>query len=154
MCFEHHMALARYAVGALGVEVHAAMWPGFPFLNPVIDACSRQLSYENGCFVVVAREIMSPDRAVAGMPAIDRSAPSWQMRGGSSIIAPGGEYLAGPVFDVETIVIAELDLGRIGLQKWFVDGAGHYSRPDVFQLRWNRAPKPPVVFEPPPPRQS
>jgi nitrilase len=144
MCFEHHMALARYAVGSLGVQVHASLWPGYGWLHPVVDACTRQLSFENGCFVVVAREVMSPERVVAGMPAVDKSASSFHQHGGSAIIAPGGEYLAGPVYDQEAIITAEIDLERIGLQKWFFDGSGHYSRPDVLQLRWHRHSKRPV----------
>jgi nitrilase len=145
LCFEHHMAPARYALGSLGVQVHASLWPGYPWLHPSVDACTRQLAFENGCFVVVAREVMSPDRIVSGMPVADKSAPSFRQAGGSAIIAPGGEYLAGPVYDEETIVIAEIDLGRIGLQKWFIDGTGHYARPDVFQLLWHKHPKRPVV---------
>ena len=148
-CFEHHMALARYAVASLGVQIHASIWPGYPWLNPVVDACTRQLAYENGCFVIVAREVMSTERVAPGMPPIKLSASSWNMVGGSAIIAPGGAYLAGPVYDQETIVFAEIDLAAIGLQKWFFDGTGHYSRPDVLQLRWNKNPKQPVVLAPP-----
>ena len=145
LCFEHHMAPARYALASMGVQVHASMWPGYGWLHSSVDACTRQLAFENGCFVVVAREVMTADRLVPGMPVPEKSAGSFAQTGGSAIIAPNGEYLAGPTYDLETILLADIDLGQISLQKWFLDGAGHYARPDVFQLVWHRQPKRPVV---------
>ncbi len=144
LCFEHQMAPARYALCTLNCEVHAASWPGFHFLDPIIDASARQLAFENGCFVIVAREVMSPELIPDVMPGVGEHGHHWGMHGGSSIISPMGEYLAEPVFDQETIVCAEIDTAQISLAKWFVDGAGHYARPDVFQLRWDKRPKPPV----------
>ena len=55
-------------------------------------------------------------------------------RGGSAIIAPNGGYLAGPVFDEETILHASLDLKEIDRECMTLDVSGHYSRPDVFQF--------------------
>ena len=144
LCFEHQMAPARYALCSLDCQVHAASWPGFAFLHPIIDASMRQLAFENGCFVVVAREVLSPDLLADDMPGVGDDGHHWQMHGGSAIISPMGEYLAGPVYDEETIVYAEIDLSQRSLAKWFVDGAGHYARPDVFQLKWDKRPKKPV----------
>ena len=56
-------------------------------------------------------------------------------RGGSAIIAPDGRYLAGPVFDEETILYATLDLQEIEQESMTMDVSGHYSRPDVFQMK-------------------
>ena len=148
LCFEHHMSPARYALGSLGVELHAAMWPGYPWLNRSVDACTRQLAFENGCYVLVAREVMNPDRLAPGMPEPIKSASSFMQTGGSAIIAPNGEYVVEPVFDQEQILVAELDPSVVGLQKWFFDGAGHYTRPDVFQMLWHRQPKPAVISQP------
>ena len=69
------------------------------------------------------------------------------MRGGSAIINPLGKVLAGPCFDGETILMASLDLNDIGRGKFDFDVAGHYSRPDVFQLIVNEAPARPVVIK-------
>ncbi|MEZ5498653.1 MAG: carbon-nitrogen hydrolase family protein [Steroidobacteraceae bacterium] len=141
-CFEHHMALARYAVGSLGVQVHASLWPGYEWLNPIVDACTRQLAFENACFVVVAREVMSPEQIAVNMPQVEIDRSGYQMTGGSAIIAPGGTYLAGPVSgEKETIVCAEIDLDRCLQQKWWFDGYGHYARPDVMRLDWDRRAK-------------
>lgn len=67
------------------------------------------------------------------------------MRGGSVIINPLGKVLAGPHFEGETILAANLDLNEIGRGKFDFDVAGHYSRPDVFRLIVNEEPMPPVV---------
>ncbi|MCK5360755.1 MAG: carbon-nitrogen hydrolase family protein, partial [Gammaproteobacteria bacterium] len=56
LCYEHQMALARFALCTMGVQLHVAAWPGHAFLDPIIDASMRQLALENGCFVMVARE--------------------------------------------------------------------------------------------------
>ena len=108
ICYEHFMAPARYALAGLGVEAHASVWPGYPSLHANIDAATRQLAVENACAVVVAREVMSADRLPPGTPFAEHSR-MWEMNGGSAIIAPGGAYLAGPVYDDETILYAEVD---------------------------------------------
>ena len=66
-------------------------------------------------------------------------------RGGSAIFAPLGEVLAGPLYDQEGTLFAELDLGEIARAKFDLDVVGHYARPDVFQLIVNERPALPVV---------
>ena len=57
-----------------------------------------------------------------------------------------GHVLAGPLWDEEGILMAELDLSEIGKSKLDFDAVGHYARPDVFQLQVNASAQPPVVF--------
>ena len=144
ICYEHQMAPARYALSTLGIQVHASVWPGWDQLHPVIDAATRHLAYENACYVIVARETMSPDLLPSGTPFGEE--PFWHASGGSAIIAPGGKYLVEPVIDREAIVYAEVDLESTIESKRWVDSAGHYARPDVFQLHWDKRPKPPAVI--------
>ena len=68
------------------------------------------------------------------------------MHGGSAIIAPDGTVLAGPVFDQEVVLDAEIDLDEIARGHLDMDAVGHYSRPDVFELRVNTRPQSAVVF--------
>ena len=143
-CFEHQMAPARIALSSLNVEVHAAAWPGHDFLTPIIDASMRHLAHENACFVVVAREFMSEKDIPSRLPVTPSATSHWNTHGGSAIIAPGGKYIVEPIFGKETIVHAEINLSDIAVNKWFIDGVGHYSRPDIFQLKWDRRKKPPV----------
>ncbi len=145
ICYEHQMAPARYALSTLGIQVHASVWPGWDQLHPVIDAATRHLAYENACYVIVAREVMSPNRLPSGTPFGEES--FWHASGGSAIIAPGGKYLVEPVTDTETIIYAEIDVNDTIESKRWVDSAGHYARPDVFQLHWDKRPKPPVVID-------
>ena len=58
--------------------------------------------------------------------------------GGSSIIGPNGEYLAGPVRDIETIVTAEISLEDAIPHKMEINLLGHYTRWDILSLNFNR----------------
>ena len=70
------------------------------------------------------------------------------MRGGSAIVKPARPGAGGPGLSGETILVADLDLDDIGRGKFDFDVAGHYSRPDVFQLSVNEAPARAVVSKP------
>ena len=67
-------------------------------------------------------------------------------RGGACIIDPLGTVLAGPLFDQEGLVTAEIDLEAITRALYDFDPVGHYSRPDVFSLSVDVRPKPAVSF--------
>jgi nitrilase len=71
--------------------------------------------------------------------------PEVMCRGGSAIVSPLGELLAGPLFDQEGTLFAELDLAEVARGKFDFDVVGHYARPDVFQLIVNEQATPPVT---------
>ena len=66
-------------------------------------------------------------------------------RGGSAIISPLGDVLAGPLYDEEGILYADIDLAEVARGKFDFDVVGHYARPDVFQLVVNEKPMSPVI---------
>jgi nitrilase len=72
--------------------------------------------------------------------------PEILCRGGSAIVSPLGSVVAGPLYDREDILVADLDLGEIPRSRFDLDVTGHYARPDVFQLTVNEKPAPSVVF--------
>ena len=73
--------------------------------------------------------------------------PEVMCSGGSAIYSPLGECLAGPLYDEEGILYADLDPGEVIRGKFDFDATGHYSRPDVFWFEVNDAPQPPVFLE-------
>jgi nitrilase len=66
----------------------------------------------------------------------------WINRGDSAIVGPGGNFLAGPLQEAEGILYAEVDPSQLRGAKYMLDVAGHYARPDVFQLTVRREPRP------------
>ena len=70
--------------------------------------------------------------------------PEVMCRGGSVIVSPLGDVIAGPLFDQEGILYADLDLADVVRAKYDFDVVGHYARPDVFQLTVNEQPMVPV----------
>jgi nitrilase len=71
----------------------------------------------------------------------------WINPGDSVVIAPWGKIEAGPLSKETGILYAEIDTARCGTARRSLDVAGHYARPDVFDLRVNRRPRPPIVFD-------
>ena len=67
--------------------------------------------------------------------SLKRRPESFVLNGGSAIIAPDGSILAGPVFDEEAIITADLDLSRIAEESLALDVSGHYARPDIFEVK-------------------
>ena len=70
------------------------------------------------------------------------------MRGGSCIVAPSGDVVAGPAYDHRTILVEDIDLNDVVRGKYDLDVVGHYARPDVFQLHVDERPKRSIVTGP------
>jgi nitrilase len=139
ICWENYMPLARFALYDSGIEV---------YLAPTADDGEQWQS----TLVHIARE----SRAYVISPCHFQRASAYPSdfplrgeldgvetigRGGSAILGPDGAYLAGPLYDEEGILYAELDPDRLLEERQRFDPVGHYHRPDVFRLkvRANRA---------------
>jgi nitrilase len=143
ICWENYMPMLRMAMYAKGVALYCA---------PTADdrdtwlPTMRHVALEGRCFVLSACQFIRRKEFPASVRmSLGDSPDAVIMRGGSAIVSPLGEVLAGPDFSGETILVADLDLNDIGRGKFDFDVAGHYSRPDVFQLVVNESPARPVV---------
>jgi len=138
VCWEHWMPLARQALHDSGEEIHVAGWPGVHEMHQV---ASRSYGFEGRCFVLAVGSILRVGDMPAELPPRPergRDPQAFLIRGGSAIIAPNGRYLAGPVYDEETVLVADCDLSEITRESLTLDVSGHYSRPDVFEFRVRR----------------
>lgn len=134
ICWEHWMPLARQAMHEAAEEIHVAVWPT---VRDMYQVASRHYAFEGRCFVLAAG-LLTAARDLPSdleLPEEMKGKPDALVcAGGSCIIAPDGALVAGPVFDREEILIADIDLGTIAEESMALDVTGHYSRPDVFQF--------------------
>jgi nitrilase len=135
ICWENQMPLARFALYESGVEIYLA--PTADDTEEWHDSL-RHIARESRAFVV------SPSvfQRASSYPDDVRIADGPELigRGGSAVLGPDGSYLAGPLWDEEGILVAELDPDRLYEERQRFDAAGHYHRPDVLSLRV-RAPR-------------
>ena len=144
VCWENYMPLARYALYAWGAELWVApTWDhGEPWLSTLRHIAKEGRVHVIGCCSAVrTRDV--PDRW-AWKGAWLRSAGEWINPGDSAIVDPDGKLLAGPLHGEEGILYAEIDPRRARGTRSQLDVAGHYARPDVFQLTVQRGPRPVV----------
>lgn len=138
VCWEHWMPHARQALHNSGEAIHAALWPAVKEAHQI---ASRHYAFEGRCFVLAAGSLMT----AADLPAelrfddeLARQPSILLLHGGSAIIAPNGDYLAGPVDGEEVILSAELNLTTLIEEQMTLDVSGHYARDDVFRFEVNR----------------
>ena len=142
ICWENYMPMTRMAMYAKGIQIYCA---------PTADArdswisTMRHVALEGRCFVLACNQYCLrsdyPDDYALPQPM---KSDEVVCRGGSCIIDPFGELLAGPSYSGETILTANLDMDEIARGKFDFDVAGHYARPDVFNLTVDERAKPPV----------
>jgi len=138
ICWEHWMPLARHALHVSGEQIHVAVWPTVDEMHQI--AC-RHYAFEARCFVLAAGLIMPAKDLPAefGCPsALTGKADDLLLRGGSCVVGPEGHYVAGPVFDEETILMAELDPAAVDKARMTLDVSGHYHRSDIFEVKLHK----------------
>jgi nitrilase len=132
ICWENYMPLARFALYESGVELYVASTADD---SEAWQSTLVHIARESRAFVIspshFQRAPSYPDdfplrRLLEGLEVIGR--------GGSAILGPDGSYLAGPLWDDEGILYAELDPQRLAEERQRFDAVGHYHRPDVLRL--------------------
>jgi predicted amidohydrolase len=131
-CWEHNMVLPGYTLMAQGTQVHVAAWPGMSTSRHLF--LSRAFASQAGAYVIDVGALLTPDHISPAFKELAHTYP-----GESCIIDPRGEIVAGPAKG-ETILMADCSTEQIFAAKASCDVAGHYSRPDIFQLHVNRSP--------------
>lgn len=142
ICWENHMPLLRTAMYAKGVEVWCA---------PTVDerdvwqASMRHIAHEGRMFLVSACQVQPSPRALGiDVPHWDAERPLIQ--GGSVIVGPYGDILAGPLRNETGLLTARIDREELVRARYDFDVVGHYARPDVFSLTVDEHRKRSVVY--------
>ncbi len=143
ICWENYMPLARMAMYAKGVEIYLAPTADF---RDSWQATMRHIACEGRCFVLGCNQFVKKDMYPENLETLEEleDRPEIMCRGGSVIVAPLGDVIAGPLFDEEGILYAQLDMTEVVKAKIDFDVVGHYGRPDVFQLSVNEKTLSPV----------
>lgn len=143
ICWENYMPLLRMAMYAKGVQIYCA---------PTADSretwlsTMRHVALEGRCFVLSCNQFTRRRDFPLDIPNTLAADPDDVVStGGSCIIGPLGEVLAGPARDGEEILFADIDLDEIARGKFDFDVVGHYARPDVFRLIVDEEPQAPVA---------
>ena len=133
ICWENYMPLARMAMYKMGVEIYVAPTADS---RQTWNASMQHIACEGRCYVIGCNQYFTksdfPEHLQTEL-AEDR--PEVLSRGGSVIVSPLGEVLAGPLYDEEGILTAEIDHDELIRSRMDFDVTGHYSRDDVFKLK-------------------
>ncbi len=134
ICWENYMPLARTAMYMKGVHI---------YLAPTADqrqrwqATIQHIALEGRCFVLSCNQYLTKSMYPEDLSCYHELQDESEVlsRGGSAIVGPDGEYIAGPVWDREEIIVADLNLDAVPASRFDFDVVGHYARPDVFEFR-------------------
>jgi nitrilase len=133
ICWENYMPLARFSLYESGVEIYVASTADD---GDAWQATLVHIARESRAFVVAPAHFQRAASYPDGFPLEDELAGMDVIgRGGSAILAPDGSYLAGPLYDEEGILYADLEPQRLDEERQRFDPAGHYHRPDVLALK-------------------
>jgi len=134
ICWEHWMPLARQTLHIASEDIHVSLWPS---VKEMYQIASRHYAFEGRCFVVAAGGIMRRGDLPRDFEIMDGVAGDdneFILDGGSCVIGPDGQYVAGPTFCSEVIILARINLERIREESLTLDVTGHFNRPDLFSF--------------------
>lgn len=139
ICWENYMPMLRMHMFSKGIQIYCA--PTADDRDTWVPSM-QHIALEGRCFVLTACQYITRGQYRDDHEsALGDKPDTVMMRGGSAIVDPLGRVLAGPDFSGETVLYAEIDLEQVARGKFDFDAAGHYARPDVFQLTVDERPK-------------
>ena len=136
ICWENYMPLARFTMYAAGVEIYVApTWDcGEPWISTL-----RHIAKEGRCYVIGCGSAVRRDDVPENLRFSDAE---WINPGDSAVVNPDGKFVVEPVHERQEITYAEIVPSLLRGPRFQLDVAGHYGRPDVFQLTVDRAKRP------------
>lgn len=145
LCWENYMPLARAAIYAQHCDIYLA--PTWDTSDTWVGTL-QHIAKEGRQFVIgVAPLLRGSDVPEELRGSIYGAEDDWMSRGLTTIVAPGGSVIAGPVVEREEILYADLDVAAVQHQRRMFDPVGHYARPDVFTLHVDTRARSAVVFD-------
>ena len=132
ICWENYMPLARFALYQQNIQI---------YLAPTADhreswtASMQHIACEGRCFVLGCNQYVEKSDYPEAFQAEIADQPDVMSKGGSVIVDPLGNIIAGPLWNQEGILFAEIDVEDTVRGKLDFDATGHYNRPDVFEFR-------------------
>ncbi|TXF91400.1 carbon-nitrogen hydrolase family protein [Neolewinella aurantiaca] len=133
ICWENYMPLARMALYEQGVQLYLAPTADS---REVWTSTLRHIALEGRCFVLGCNQYFTKSMYSPEHQALARDEPEEMCPGGSIIVSPLGEVIAGPLVGKAGALVAELDLDDIPRARLDFDVVGHYARPDLFRFQW------------------
>lgn len=147
VCWENYMPLARYALYSQGVEIYIA--PTYDSGDAWIGSM-QHIAREGKCWVLSCGVALERHDLPDDFPNTDQLYPideKWINPGDSVVISPSGEIVSGPLSKEKGIFIVDIEVEKAATSKRALDVAGHYSRPDVFELHVDKRRRGPTVFK-------
>lgn len=146
ICWENYMPLARYALYGQGVQV---------YVTPTYDQgerwlhTMRHIAREGRCWVIGSGTVLRTCDVPQDLPGREQvfgMAEEWINHGDSVVVDPRGRIVAGPYHQQVGILYAQIDIRAVAIARRTFDPAGHYARPDIFDLKVNRIPAVPIQY--------
>lgn len=146
ICWEHWMPLARAAMHDQAEQIHISQWPK---VRDIHQVASRHYAFEGRCFVLASGTLLTKGDVIEGfnslkldcteakklLESMEGNYDSLIHNSGSAVIGPDGEYIVQPQYEKDAIIITDIDLDKIKTASLTLDTNGHYSRPDIFNLK-------------------
>ena len=142
ICWENYMPMMRMAMYNQGIQLYCA---------PTADdrdtwqSSVKHIALEGRCFVFSSCQYLTINDYPSNFKVFKTTKDDVVMRGGSCIISPLGKVIASAGNKKRSIIYAEINLDEIIKGKYDFDVVGHYSRPDIFELKVNKKSKKPVI---------